>query len=304
MKVLIVSGFLGAGKTTFIRELSEKTGKKFVILENEYGQIGIDGDMLKASSSNIWEMTSGCICCSKKGDFAASVLTISNTINPDYLIIEPTGVGMLSNVIGAVQKVEYDRIKILAPVTIVDGNSLDRYEEEFPAIYQDQIKYASVIAVSKTVNKSVEEKQIIERKLREINKKCEIVFDPIVKEYAPWWVKLLKITYDGKIIEEFKEDLSSMETVSFSNVTMESESSLIVLLENIIRYKYGNIIRGKGSLKIGKTCLKFDLVDKNYSILICDEIKASRLVFIGTNIDEKSLKDNFIEEFMGIRLEF
>ena len=94
MKILVVSGFLGAGKTTFIKSLAEHTGKEFAILENEYGDVGIDGNLLKEQQKvgevNIWELTEGCICCLMKGDFAASVLTIANTVGPEYLVIEPT----------------------------------------------------------------------------------------------------------------------------------------------------------------------------------------------------------------------
>ena len=102
MKILIVSGFLGAGKTTFIRRLSRNIGKRFVILENEYGAAGIDGARLGkdvAEEGNIWEMTEQCICCSGKKDFASSVLTIANAVDPEYLIVEPTGVGRLSKII-------------------------------------------------------------------------------------------------------------------------------------------------------------------------------------------------------------
>ena len=97
MKILIVSGFLGAGKTTFIKALAKHTGKEFAILENEYGAAGIDKDRLEtelaSGTVNIWEMTEGCICCSAKGDFALSVLSIANAVDPEYLVIEPTGVG-------------------------------------------------------------------------------------------------------------------------------------------------------------------------------------------------------------------
>ena len=112
MNILIVSGFLGAGKTTFIRKLSEKTDKPFAVMENEYGGAGIDGNLLEQNRLKVWEMTEGCICCSKKSDFAMSVLTIANTVAPDYLVVEPTGVGMLSSVIANLRKIEYEHIRL------------------------------------------------------------------------------------------------------------------------------------------------------------------------------------------------
>ena len=114
MKILVISGFLGAGKTTFIKALAKHTGREFAILENEYGSVGVDGDSLKDNippgKVNIWEMAEGCICCSMKGDFAASVLTIANTVDPEYLVIEPTGVGMLSSIIQSLKEIEYERM--------------------------------------------------------------------------------------------------------------------------------------------------------------------------------------------------
>ena len=109
MKILVVSGFLGAGKTTFIRTLAERTKKDFAVMENEYGAVNVDGDLLEQTNDlNIWELTEGCICCSMQNDFATSILTIANTVDPEYLIVEPTGVGMLSKMIeNMVSKMEY-----------------------------------------------------------------------------------------------------------------------------------------------------------------------------------------------------
>ena len=127
MKILVVSGFLGAGKTTFIKELAKRTKKDFAVMENEFGAVGVDADFLEDGFSkgdktlNIWEMTEGCICCSVKTDFATSVLTIANTVDPEYLIVEPTGVGMLSGIIENIRKIQYERIGILKPVTILNG---------------------------------------------------------------------------------------------------------------------------------------------------------------------------------------
>ena len=123
MKILIISGFLGAGKTTFIKEMVKRCKGEFAILENEYSSLDIDSakltDNADKSKINIWEMTEGCICCSTKGDFATSVLTIANALDPEYLVVEPSGVGMLGNVIDNIKQIEYERIGLLAPITIV-----------------------------------------------------------------------------------------------------------------------------------------------------------------------------------------
>lgn len=138
MKILIVSGFLGAGKTTFIKRLARNVDQRFAILENEYGAAGIDGARLgqnrQGTQKNVWEMTEQCICCIGKKDFAASVLTIANVVDPEYLIVEPTGVGSLARIIENLRQIEYERIQLLSPVTIVDVYSYRRYMAESRAV--------------------------------------------------------------------------------------------------------------------------------------------------------------------------
>ena len=119
MKILLVSGFLGAGKTTFIKEMAKNINLEFVILENEYADIGIDGDFLDEKNLNVWEMSEGCICCSMKGDFKSSIKRIYSEINPEYLIIEPTGVGMLSSIVENIREIDNNDIEILNPLTLI-----------------------------------------------------------------------------------------------------------------------------------------------------------------------------------------
>lgn len=299
MKVLVVSGFLGAGKTTFIKELASRTGKKFVILENEYGALGIDGDLLKEAgmgSDNIWEMSSGCICCSKKGDFAASILTIANTINPEYLIIEPTGVGMLSNVISHIKKVEYERIQILSPITVVDGESIHRYRQEFGEIYDDQIRSSGQVLISKMEKSGYEQKSSAIEQIKAINPDISIVSEHYTSMPKSWWDNILLKLLDGNfLINETDEISTNFDSIILENVSMFNPSEFIYLLEDIIRGFYGNIIRAKGGFMIGSIGLKFDLVDNKYCILSCDTIDKSSLVFIGKDINKKKLEKKFFK---------
>ena len=132
MKVLIISGFLGAGKTTFIKAMSNILNRDFVILENEYASLNIDEDILKEESGlSVWELTEKCICCTGKTDFALNILTIANSIAPEYLIVEPTGVGYLSNVINNISQIEYEQIEMLAPITIIDPNKFFEHMREY-----------------------------------------------------------------------------------------------------------------------------------------------------------------------------
>lgn len=220
MKILIVSGFLGAGKTTFIRRLSRNIGKRFVILENEYGAAGIDGARLGkdvAEEGNIWEMTEQCICCSGKKDFASSVLTIANAVDPEYLIVEPTGVGRLSKIIENLKQIEYERIRLLSPVTIVDIYSFGRYLEEYPELYKDQIASAGTVIVSKTEQSGVEEKERIRKFIEKINSSAQIITDPYASMAREEFENFLKEEWGGGKIqkaetEEKLPDVFSLET--------------------------------------------------------------------------------------------
>lgn len=192
MKILLVSGFLGAGKTTFIEEMTRKVKKDFVVLENEYGEVGIDGDLLKKDYDKVWEMTEGCICCSMKSDFANSVMTIANSMDPEILIVEPTGVGMLSSVMNNIKKVEYDRIQILEPVTIVDPMCIDLYKEEFQDIFIDQIKSSRMIIISKTEGLELDLIENAKKFIKDINPEADI-FDGDYSRYdTSWWEGILE----------------------------------------------------------------------------------------------------------------
>ena len=202
MRILVVSGFLGAGKTTFIKELAHRTREDFSVMENEYGQVGIDGQLLAekempesgeedAGKLNIWELTEGCICCSMKSDFASSILTIANTIDPEYLIVEPTGVGMLSNVMNNIRLIQYERISLLSPITILDGNSFDRYCQEFPDIYRDQIASAGCVLVSKMEGADRQTLEQLEQSIRQINPDAEIFTTHYSANPDSWWESLL-----------------------------------------------------------------------------------------------------------------
>ena len=174
MKVLVVSGFLGSGKTTFIETLSKKIEKFIVVLENEYGEVGIDGDILKKDDIEIWELTEGCVCCTIKANFATSILTIYNSLNPDLLIVEPTGLGMLSAVLDNIRKIEYERIEILDPITIVDATAIDKHEEEFEEIFTDQIQTSNKAIISKLSLIDEEKINEVEWKIKQRNPNIQV----------------------------------------------------------------------------------------------------------------------------------
>ena len=184
VKIDIISGFLGAGKTTLIKKLLKEAfeGEQVVLIENEFGEIGIDGGFLKDAGIEIREMNSGCICCSLGGDFGASLKEVVEKYHPDRILIEPSGVGKLSDVIKAVQGVEEDvDIQLNSYTTVVDAKKCKMYMRNFGEFFDNQVQYAGAIIMSRT--DIVDEKKAMESMelLRSINEKAAIITTPIEK---------------------------------------------------------------------------------------------------------------------------
>lgn len=183
-KIDIFSGFLGAGKTTLIKKLLKEaySGEQVVLIENEFGEIGIDGGFLKEAGIEIREMNSGCICCSLVGDFGEALKEVIQKYQPDRIIIEPSGVGKLSDVIKAVKKVEGEvDIKLNSFTTLVDVMKCKMYKKNFGEFFSNQIEYAGTIILSRT-DKSTEEKVIAALQLiRGLNKSAAVITTPIEK---------------------------------------------------------------------------------------------------------------------------
>lgn len=180
VKVDVISGFLGAGKTTLIKSLfkSRLKNEKTVLIENEFGEIGVDGAFLKDSGVEIKEINSGCICCSLVGDFSKSMCEIVDKFNPDRIIIEPSGVGKLSDIIKAVEKVEED-LKINIVATVVDGGKCKMYHKNFGEFFNDQISQAKVVIVSKTENLDENKIEGATEIIRELNPDATIITTPV-----------------------------------------------------------------------------------------------------------------------------
>jgi len=176
-KIDIFSGFLGAGKTTLIKKLIKEAykGEKVVLIENEFGEIGIDGGFLKEAGIEITEMNSGCICCSLVGDFTEALGKVLKEFCPDRIIIEPSGVGKLSDVIGAVRGVESESAKLNAKTCVVDAKKCKMYMKNFGEFFINQVEHASCIVLSHTANLDEEKLHNCIHLLREHNKEAVIV---------------------------------------------------------------------------------------------------------------------------------
>ena len=201
VKIDIISGFLGAGKTTLIKKLLKEAfqDEQVVLIENEFGEIGIDGGFLKEAGIEIREMNSGCICCSLVGDFGTSLKEVVSKYNPDRILIEPSGVGKLSDVIKAVQGVQDEvDIKLNSYTTVVDAKKCRMYMRNFGEFFNNQVEYAGAIIMSRT--DIVDEKKAAEAMelLRTINGKAAIITTPVEK-------------LDGKKLVEVMEHPVSLE---------------------------------------------------------------------------------------------
>ena len=183
-KIDIISGFLGAGKTSFIRKLLSEAlkGEKVVLIENEFGEIGIDGGFLKDSGIEIREMNQGCICCSLVGDFESSLREVAEKFKPDRIIIEPSGVGKLSDIIGAVKSASKNmEVELHAAVTIVDAKKAKLYSKNFGEFFDNQIRYAAAVVLSRTDIVPEDKIQEAVEIVRERNPKAVLVTTPLDK---------------------------------------------------------------------------------------------------------------------------
>lgn len=178
-KIDIISGFLGAGKTTLIKKLIAEAfeGEKLVLIENEFGEIGIDGGFLKEAGIQITEMNSGCICCSLVGDFGEALKEVLEKYTPDRVIIEPSGVGKLSDVIKAVQNIG-DSVVINSTATVVDASKCKMYMKNYGEFYNNQIEYAGTVILSRTQNVSAEKLDTCLKMIREKNDEASVITTP------------------------------------------------------------------------------------------------------------------------------
>lgn len=200
-KIDIISGFLGAGKTTFIKKMLEEVfkGEKIVLIENEFGEIGIDGGFLKDSGIEISELNSGCICCSLVGDFGRNLREVIERFHPDRILIEPSGVGKLSDVMKSVTDVEAEQdVKLNGLITVVNTLKALKQMRAFGEFFNNQIEYAAVIVLSRTQKAAPEQLELVVKELRKKNEKAAIITTP--------WDEV-----DGKQIYQLVDEKKSLQ---------------------------------------------------------------------------------------------
>jgi len=290
MKILVVSGFLGAGKTTFISKLIESSGLNPVILENEYGDDSLDSKALRKDDDiKILEFMEGCVCCSKKDTFVNSLLTINASLTPEYLIVEPSGIGKLSNIIENINKITYGDIELLNPVVILSIDQIDMYIKQYPDIYLDQIKNAGTIIFSKIENTSRDLVERAKNKIHYINKNVKIIDTPYQDKDKDFFLELMDHKNEAELVKG-SDGFTNIKQETFKDPNLKSISQLINLLEDVIHNRFGNIVRAKGELMINDERIRFDVADYRYAIAAAENDNSEcSCVFIGNDINANLL---------------
>ena len=311
-KIDIISGFLGAGKTTFIKKLLEEAvkGEQVVLIENEFGEIGIDGGFLKDSGIEIREMNSGCICCSLVGDFGKSLAEVLTKYAPDRIMIEPSGVGKLSDVMKAVVDVSADMdVELNSAVTIVDASKCKMYMKNFGEFFNNQIENAGTIVLSRTdivdPDKVLRDVDLI----REKNPRAAIITTPIDQLEGSQLLDIIekKDTMLDDMLEEVRRSHEhehhhhhhadevftswGMETI----VPVTKESLEEVLKQMSQSEDFGQVLRAKGMLPTENPgeWLYFDLVPGQYEIRDGRPDYTGKVCVIGSSLKEEALNQLF-----------
>ena len=314
-KIDIISGFLGAGKTTLIKKLVADAfqGEKLVIIENEFGEIGIDGGFLKESGIQITEMNSGCICCSLVGDFGNALKDVLEKYSPDRVIIEPSGVGKLSDVIKAVKNIG-DDVKINSTATVVDASKCKMYMKNYGEFYNNQIESAGTIILSRTQNVSEEKLAKVLTMIKEKNDEASVITTP--------WDQI-----DGKKILDAMEKVNTLEKELleehhhhdgecgcgqqhhhrhhhaddvFTSWGVETahkftEEELKDIVSKLASDKsFGDVLRAKGIVASDEgEWFHFDLVPEETELRRGAADYTGRICVIGSNLNEDAIKELF-----------
>ena len=331
IKIDVISGFLGAGKTTLIKKLFESgfNGEKIVLIENEFGEIGIDGGFLKESGIEIKEINSGCICCSLVGDFASSIKEIIEKFNPERIIVEPSGVGKLSDIINAIKEIEADvKLNILA--TVVDGSKAKVYLKNFGEFFINQVDAADTIIVNKIDKLSDEKLLEVVNLIKDKNSHANIITTPIDSLSGEKLLSILeeKASLKDELIKQIEQE-HDHECCNhehhehhehdhdccchdhqhhhhhadevFTSWGIEtplpiSKSELEKFLNTLANSEdLGIIIRAKGILAASdnESWYYFDYVSGEYEIRLGSPDYTGRICVIGSKIDEHKIEELF-----------
>lgn len=296
MKVTIVCGFLGAGKTTFLRQVLQGTGEKTAVLVNELGEVGIDGAVVREGSNlAVVELPTGCICCSLRTDLVRAVKEILDTYHPDRLVIEPTGIAAPSGIVEALSSPEIaSRVELEAVIGIVDASNFLRHweSEMFGNFFRDQVMNSDVLLANKADLVRPELLQATVDKLQELNPRAVVIPTSFCRVERP-----LPVGGD-------REDRSwrpfpfepHLDTLSLTSRQRYQRASIEGLLQETAAGRYGEIIRAKGVFNTPDAGVKFDLVFTRFTVEPFPPVEESKFVFIGRGIRREALRGILLRE--------
>ena len=309
-KIDIFSGFLGAGKTYLMKKLIEEGAyeEKIAIIENEFGEVSIDAEILKGTNIDIKEINSGCICCQVTGDFKEAILEVIHNYNPSRIIIEPSGVAKLTDIIKIFNEKEIkSRTEIHNVITVIDPEKYDRYIENFKEFYLDQIKNARKIVISRTQKIPRTKVLEVKGKLEKLNKKATVIYGDFetlngnfilnydenkkieINEVKGIRASFSKKENSNKKAKEVFESFAIYPTLKLSKEELKSKFDFISKSQS-----YGDIIRAKGIVKLQDgTIGQFDFVKEEFVIREIDDKGKNVISFIGVNLKKEELKGFF-----------
>lgn len=316
-KIDIISGFLGAGKTTLIKKLIAEAyqNEKIVLIENEFGEIGIDGTFLKDSGVTINEMNSGCICCSLVGDFETSLKEVLDTYHPDRVIIEPSGVGKLSDVIKAVSTVNSDEMELDNFITVVDAKKCRMYTKNFGEFYNNQVEHASLIVLSRSQDLTEFQLKECLDILKGLNDHSPIITTAWDKLNGLDIINACEVNIQEELLHDHDHGCCGHDhhehdhecgcghhhhhadevfnSIGFDTVKKYNEVELSDILNKLCNDD--NVLRAKGFVDSGnEDWWYFDLVPGEFEIRLGKPIYTGQVCVIGKDLDENTIKELFL----------
>ena len=318
-KIDIISGFLGAGKTTLIKKLIAEAyqNEKIVLIENEFGEIGIDGTFLKDSGVTINEMNSGCICCSLVGDFETSLKEVLDTYHPDRVIIEPSGVGKLSDVIKAVSTINSDEMELDNFITVVDAKKCRMYTKNFGEFYNNQVDHASLIVLSRSQDLTEFQLKECLDILKGLNDHSPIITTAWDKLNGLDIINACEVNIQEELLHEHDHECCGHDhhhhdhdhecgcghhhhhadevfnSIGFNTVKKYNEVELSDILNKLCNDD--NVLRAKGFVDSGnEDWWYFDLVPGEFEIRLGKPIYTGQVCVIGKDLDENTIKELFL----------
>ncbi|NEU05957.1 GTP-binding protein [Clostridium senegalense] len=312
VKLDIISGFLGAGKTNLIKKIIKNNflNEKIVIIENEFGEVNIDGKFLKKDNIDIKEITDGCICCTLTENFKDCIINVVESFTPDRIIIEPSGVAQLSDILKIFNDEKINSmVNVNMIITVIDGENFNEYVENFGAFYKNQIINCKSIVITKCENISQDKIKKIKDDLKNINSNANIICnsDSVQGEEIIFWgedkndfstikyIKKPKKNTSIKIKKHYRVNVEEkFENVSFKTNKFFTEKQLEDIMKKLKDNEFGNIIRAKGIVK-SNNCkqLKFDYVLKSFNVVPYKFKEEGVICIIGKKLNKELLYNFF-----------